>query len=575
MKRWISILCFWAAVAYAQSFEWTDISSQHSQLPASVKIFAGIDTTLPVKAWYLDVDMNDTLVAVRPYLSTITAKKEGVSTFCRRMGAYAAVNGGYFDIGASGASYSAVVYPDEVLAKNVSPLTRNSKSYPVTRAFMGFDTLLQPAANWIYHFGNNVEDIYTFADPLPNHEGANPVATPTTADGTPYSDLYMGLGGGPMLIKGDTIRITYDEEVFWGSGVGLTNRDPRTAIGYTDDNHLILFVVDGRQTASTGLSLPELAQVMRDLGCYEAINLDGGGSSQIAVDNQLINRPEGGTYMRPVPTIWAVVHRDSLPEIPVVEEPLEEKIVDTGTNAPDTGYTVEVGSGWIETANSGFWGTTKSKLNAKGSGENQYVFKPVLATTGQFDLYGWWVAAPTRCTDTRILVVHNQTIDTVQANQTQNHGQWVKLGTFGFTAGDSSSAVIVTNYAPNSGSTNMYVVADAFRWVALDPSPVTEDGPVKPVRGGFELNAPYPNPFNNQLKICYTVSESGNYSLQVLNLMGQVVAQPKASEYHSVGKYEYIWSGKNGANQPCAGGIYFIRLNDGVSSQMQRVVLLH
>lgn len=573
MKYYWFVLGIWGSVVSAQQFGWQDISSQYSNLPTSVRMIAGIDSTLPAKAWYLDIDMNDTLVAIRPYLSTIAARKEGVSTFCHRVGAYAAINGGYFDTG-TGTSYSTVVYSGEVLAKNVSPLARSGKSYPVTRAFMGFNSQLHPAAHWIYHFGNLPADIYTFISPLANHEGSNPVAEPVASQGIPYENLLFGLGGGPMLIKNNEIQITYDEEVFWGSGVGLNNRDPRSAIGYTADHHIILLVVDGRQTASTGLSLPELAHVMKQLGCYEAINLDGGGSSQIAIDNQLINKPEGGTYMRPVPTLWAVVHRDSLPKMPEVEVPLEEKIIDTGTNHPDTGYTVEVGSGWIETANSGFWGTTKSKLNSKGTGENRYMFKPVLSTTGLYDVYGWWVAATNRCTDTHILVVHNQTTDTVKVNQTANHAQWTKLGTFDFIAGDTSAVVIVTNYAPTSSASTIYVVADAIRWVAVPSTMSYERSRLKSRSPGFELETVFPNPFTNHLKIKYSITQPGTYRLEVINLLGQVVAQLFPFHYHSGGNYEWVWNGHTSDNRVASSGIYFIRLSDGNCSQTRQVLLI-
>ena len=108
--------------------------------------------------------------------------------------------------------------------------------------------------------------------------------------------------------------------------MGLTNRDPRTAVGYTADDRAILLVTDGRQVASQGFSLPEMAQVMINLGCTEAINLDGGSGSQMAVNNQLINRPGGGTYQRPVTSFLAVVPADSVPGLPVVGS---EEILDT------------------------------------------------------------------------------------------------------------------------------------------------------------------------------------------------------------------------------------------------------
>ena len=68
----------------------------------------------------------------------------------------------------------------------------------------------------------------------------------------------------------------------------------------------MLLVVDGRQVNSRGVDLMELAIIMRDLDCVEAINLDGGGSSAIVVDGKLINRPSGTSSQREVMSAIAV-----------------------------------------------------------------------------------------------------------------------------------------------------------------------------------------------------------------------------------------------------------------------------
>ncbi|MBP7462572.1 MAG: phosphodiester glycosidase family protein, partial [Candidatus Delongbacteria bacterium] len=319
---------------------------------------------------------------------------------------------------------------------------------------------------------------------------------------------------------------------------------------------------------------PELALLMQQLGCCEAINLDGGGSTQIAVDRRLINRPEGGTYTRPVPTIWAVVHRDSLPQSVTIPEYLEEKIIDTGTQHPDTGYAEAIGSGWIETANNGYWGNTKSRLNAKGSGENQFRFIPVLTTTGWYEVFGWWVAASNRCTDTHILVIHDHQTDTLKVDQTTRHAQWASLGTYHFTAGDTSAGVIVTNYAPQSGLSNIYVVADAIRWAALSSTPVHEIQDRSGQNSGFSLIRSYPNPFQNYLTIEYQITRPGFYRLEIMNLLGQRVAQPAASRYHSVGRYQVVWDGMIDHSGQCASGLYFVKLSDGVSARICRILTL-
>jgi len=67
------------------------------------------------------------------------------------------------------------------------------------------------------------------------------------------------------------------------------DRHPRTAIGKKADGTVVLFVVDGRAKESAGFSIPELKEVMRRLGCVDAINLDGGGSTTMYIKDQPFN----------------------------------------------------------------------------------------------------------------------------------------------------------------------------------------------------------------------------------------------------------------------------------------------
>jgi exopolysaccharide biosynthesis protein len=160
------------------------------------------------------------------------------------------------------------------------------------------------AVNWIYHFGNAKTDVYTYANPTPNANGS-PAATPTQLGGTQWTNLSKGMGAGPVLIKNGTIVDTYDEEIFWGSGVSNTDLDPRSAIGYTHNKHVILLVADGRQPrVSVGASLPQMARILYDLGCVEALNCDGGGSTQLATPDAYINAPSES--YRSIPTVWAI-----------------------------------------------------------------------------------------------------------------------------------------------------------------------------------------------------------------------------------------------------------------------------
>lgn len=78
-------------------------------------------------------------------------------------------------------------------------------------------------------------------------------------------------------------------------------RNPRTAIGRREDGTIIIVVVDGRRPdRSVGATIDELRAVMASLGAVDAINLDGGGSTTLAVRGELANAPSDATGVRPV-----------------------------------------------------------------------------------------------------------------------------------------------------------------------------------------------------------------------------------------------------------------------------------
>lgn len=103
----------------------------------------------------------------------------------------------------------------------------------------------------------------------------------STATTPSLAGARTGLGGGPMLVQnGKPMTFT-----------GAQPRHPRTAIGW-NDKHFFMVEVDGRQgEISVGMSLPELADYLAKLGCQEAMNLDGGGSSTFWMYGQVMNSP--------------------------------------------------------------------------------------------------------------------------------------------------------------------------------------------------------------------------------------------------------------------------------------------
>ena len=93
---------------------------------------------------------------------------------------------------------------------------------------------------------------------------------------------------GPALLDTDGSALTS-----FASTGRIISANPRTAIGYYEPGHYCMVVVDGRGE-SAGITLPELSQLFHSLGCTAAYNLDGGNSSIMVWNNEIINDPSGG-----------------------------------------------------------------------------------------------------------------------------------------------------------------------------------------------------------------------------------------------------------------------------------------
>jgi hypothetical protein len=107
-------------------------------------------------------------------------------------------------------------------------------------------------------------------------------------------DVQTAIGGGPALVhRGKSLHKPQT-----GKADHLRQRNPRTAIGW-NNREFFMVVVDGRKPGlSLGMDFPELAAEMIGLGCDEAMNLDGGGSTTMWLQGKIVNRPSEGAERR-------------------------------------------------------------------------------------------------------------------------------------------------------------------------------------------------------------------------------------------------------------------------------------
>ena len=108
----------------------------------------------------------------------------------------------------------------------------------------------------------------------------------TTTDSLIQKQAWQVLSFGPVLVENGEVAVTENDEV----GMAMAS-NPRTAIGTVAKNHYLFVVSDGRTSESAGLSLYELANFMKALGATNVYNLDGGGSSTMVFQGEVVNNP--------------------------------------------------------------------------------------------------------------------------------------------------------------------------------------------------------------------------------------------------------------------------------------------
>ncbi|MEP7075057.1 MAG: phosphodiester glycosidase family protein [Acidobacteriota bacterium] len=122
-----------------------------------------------------------------------------------------------------------------------------------------------------------------------------------------FIDVEDIVGGVPQLIKDGKIDITWEKEKATRSF--FETRHPRTAAAKLKDGKFLLITVDGRSESSGGISLADLASLLLELGATDAMNLDGGGSTTMYLEGNVVNHPSDTEGERAVSDALVVTAR--------------------------------------------------------------------------------------------------------------------------------------------------------------------------------------------------------------------------------------------------------------------------
>lgn len=285
---------------------WTEVSSEYGGLPEYVKIFKSPEKLQGTKAlaYIATVDMSKAGFNVwgldDPEIDGTEESLKTPAVVYKDNNAAIIINGGYFySDGGKNYPASLAVNEGKLLSYNINYCSDDwVKIYYPTRAAFIQHTDGTIEASWTYYTSSGKHFVYD--QPARNSMEGTPLAVPseTFPSEARIFEAKNAIGGGPVLIKNGELKNTFLYECFKAEkDVQCAVPAPRTAIGVTKDNLLVLFVCEGRGMTEgvKGLTTEQVGKALLQFGCIDAINLDGGGSSCMLVGGKETIKPSDGT----------------------------------------------------------------------------------------------------------------------------------------------------------------------------------------------------------------------------------------------------------------------------------------
>lgn len=309
------VLSLLALPALAQ-LRWQQIDTGYGQMPASVRLFKTTDSLggEPNIAYYLEADLNDRNLEFTT--DTSLGRRLTPAEFAVKNGnPLAVVNTTFFSF-ETHQNLGLVIRNSKLLSYNINSVYSKADSQYHYVLPGTFGIRKNRKADIAYVFTDSVHKRpYTLTFGAPRYKAGKP--NPVLKDvvwSMPCSfarrkkrwKMETAVAGGPVLIQQGEIRITNEaERKFMGNAIN--DRHPRTAIGYTAAGKLIILVIEGRHpNRAAGATLTQEAMILRSLGCVEALNLDGGGSSCLLVNGRETITPSDKTGQRAIPGILLI-----------------------------------------------------------------------------------------------------------------------------------------------------------------------------------------------------------------------------------------------------------------------------
>lgn len=295
---------------------WTDMTTTFGNLPASVQVFKTTDVLADGKpniSWYLVADLKDKNL-VFTVDTSLNRRLTPQQYYDRNKQPLAVMNTTFFSF-ATHQNLNTVIKEGKLVGYNIHSLAGKGKDtltyrHPFTGA-LGITKKRKADIAWVYT-DSSMRYAYASQSAVPAFKDSS-LSLPARfnkskkAAGHHFAKWKMqtAVGGGPVLVQNGKIQISNNEELKFG-GKAIDDKHPRTAMGYTADGKLVLLVVEGRNPGiAEGASLSQLALMLQQIGCTEALNVDGGGSSCLLVNGKQTIAPSD-KQQRAVPAVFMI-----------------------------------------------------------------------------------------------------------------------------------------------------------------------------------------------------------------------------------------------------------------------------
>jgi exopolysaccharide biosynthesis protein len=324
-KIFLIIVCFFFFQNCFPQLKWTNVDSLYQPLPSSVHVYftdQQIDTAAFL-GYYVIADIKDKKLEFTD--DTTLNRRITPSQFYEKDGKpLVVVNCAFFSF-TTNRSVSTIIKNGKVLAYDTAVRGKGKDSLKYFHAFksaIGISKKRKADVAWTLTDSSKKHvyasqwqfDVYKDSTEKESFEHAlyrtSIVLGHTGGLQQSFHKWKMktAVGGGPVLLQNGEIKITNNEELMF-AGKAINDKHPRTAMGYTKDNKLVILVIQGRSESSGGANLIQEAQILKDIGCVEALNLDGGGSSCMLVNGKETITPSDKEGERPVPAVFLIKNR--------------------------------------------------------------------------------------------------------------------------------------------------------------------------------------------------------------------------------------------------------------------------